>query len=647
MNEPSPEFPPHFDDMPMQRSISVRIVSVSVLALAIVLAMIAGTLWLSWQLEGGAAAINDAGSLRMRSYRLALVIQSLPLQADKVQAEMQQLEKTLDGLQRGDPARPLMLPEDPAIHRQYGKVLKIWHERLIPLVEAVIQGDTRAAPVFREQVDGFVGEINTLVLSVEHDNSGKTTLLRLSQAVLIVIAIVGTVAMIYLLYLWIIRPVGNLRAGLLKLGARRFDVRLPVETDDEFGALAQGFNAMAEELQAVYRDLEQRVRDKTALLEAQNADLAMLYEMAAFLAVPNSVEQQCKGFLQRILTRFAADGGSLRILDTSIRQLNLVVSENLGPEILSSEQCRKAHDCLCGQATQHGVAQLQDARRLPRSQILPCNEAGFSQIAAFRIASPQAVLGTFTLHFKIPHVLSAAELKLLETLGQQLGTALENTRLVKHERLLAVSEERNLVAQGLHDSLAQSLNFLNLQVQMLDKALQRQSHEDAAKILPLLQTGIKESYNDVRELLANFRTRLENMDVRQVMHSAIRRFQDQAAIEVEFMYSGEGASLSDEQKLQMLFILQEALSNVRKHAQTERVRVLVRNDDDFYIEVHDEGIGFQAEPNANVTPAGRHVGLHIMQERADRIGAQLTIVSTPGVGTRVGVLLRAAFRQAA
>ncbi|WP_211209861.1 type IV pili methyl-accepting chemotaxis transducer N-terminal domain-containing protein [Uliginosibacterium gangwonense] len=632
----------------MQRhSISFRIVTVSLLALAIALAMIGGTLWLSWQLEGGAAAINDAGSLRMRSYRLALSMQIQPLDAKRIDSEIQSLEKTLYSLHRGDPARPLVLPSELGIRKQYGLVLRLWDEHLRPLAEHAAKGDSHAAAAFGEQVNAFVAQIDILVSAVEHDNAHKTGLLRLSQAVLIAIAIIGTVAMIYLQYLWIIRPVASLQAGIANLATRRFDVRIPVETDDEFGELAQGFNAMAEELQTLYRGLEQRVRDKTAQLEAQNRELAILYEMAAFLSHPSSVEAQCRGFLQRILARFHADGGSLRILDQGDQQLNLVVSENLAPEVLQSEQCRKAHDCLCGESTRTGVAVLRDLRNTPRHRILPCNEAGFSQIAAFRIASPQAALGSFTLHFQQAYPISAAEMKLLETLGQQFGTALENTRLMKHERLLAVSEERNLVAQGLHDSLAQSLNFLNLQVQMLEKALVRTPHGEAEKILPLLRTGVQESYNDVRELLANFRTRLENLNIKQVLQAATRRFYEQSGIEVEFEYSGEGPTLSDEQKLQLLFILQEALSNIRKHAQTHSAQVLVRNDSDFYMEISDQGVGFDAAPLPQQSNAARQVGLHIMQERADRIGCQLTIASTRGVGTRIAVLLRAASRQTA
>ncbi|GAB2900759.1 type IV pili methyl-accepting chemotaxis transducer N-terminal domain-containing protein [Uliginosibacterium flavum] len=634
-------------DTPRRHSISVRIVTVSLLALLIALMMIGGTLWLSWQLEGGAAAINDAGSLRMRAYRLALILQTQPVDQISAFHEIQLLEKTLTSLQKGDPARPLVLPSELNIRKQYALVSNQWSESLRELATSAAKGNSISGVAFRGRVDQYVSEISTLVSAIEHDNARKTDWLRLSQGVLIAIAIVGTVAMIYLLYLWIIRPVLSLQAGIVDLASQRFDVRLPVETADEFGALAHGFNTMAEELQTVYRDLEQRVLDKTKQLAVQNSELSVLYEMAGFLSLPNSVEAQCKGFLQRIMVRFNADGGSLRVLNPENQQLHLVVSEGLPQSVLQSAQCRQAHDCLCGETTVTGIAVLRDLRNTPRHKLLPCNEAGFMCIASFKISSPQAALGSFALHFRDEHICAAAEMKLLETLGQQLGTALENTRLMTHERLLAVSEERNLVAQGLHDSLAQSLNFLNLQIQMLEKTLVRTPHDEVEKIIPLLRAGVQESYNDVRELLANFRTRFENLDIRQVLKNAVKRLHEQTGIQISFEYTGNGPALPEDQKLQILFILQEALSNVRKHAKTDSAHVMVRNDDDFYMEIMDCGRGFDINPTPASGEAVRRIGLHIMQERANQISAQLTIASTYGEGTRVALLLRSSSRQAA
>src|SRR3546814_19590449 len=95
--------------------------------------------------------------------------------------------------------------------------------------------------------------------------------------------------MIYLLYLWIIMPVLRLRDGLLRMTAGEFSTRLPVETRDEFGVLASGFNLMADKLENLYRNLENRVRRKTAELAAQNREIGPLYDIAAFLTHPHHI----------------------------------------------------------------------------------------------------------------------------------------------------------------------------------------------------------------------------------------------------------------------------------------------------------------------------------------------------------------------
>ena len=236
-----------------RQSISVKVITISVLALVVALAAIGYTLLLSWQLEGGAAAINDAGSLRMRAFRLAIALEhGAKNQLDDPAQEIRALEATLIALQHGDPRRPLFLPDKPAIRQQFQAVVFTWQHKLKPLVE---QHSDRPpallAAEYRAQVGAFFDQIQLLVKSIEEDNAQKITLLRSFQLLLVGMAMVGTVVMIYLLYLFIIRPVQQLRRGQEQLAHKNFAVRLPVESQDELGQLTAGFNQMATELQSV------------------------------------------------------------------------------------------------------------------------------------------------------------------------------------------------------------------------------------------------------------------------------------------------------------------------------------------------------------------------------------------------------------
>ncbi len=629
----------------VHRRLSTRIIFLSMIALAVVLAMVSGTLWLSWQLEGAAAAINDAGSLRMRASRVAIeLLLAQNGQEHQLAAQIIRMEQTLERLRKGNPARPLFLPDEPEIRDQFDKVSQDWLLNMKPVALRKIADDAPAS-TYLAMLPGFIEEANELVLMIERDNEAKTRLLRLSQFGVAIIASLGTVTVIYLLFLWIIRPVLRLQDGLRRMAAREFSLRLPVEGRDELGTLAEGFNRMASELQEVYRDLEARVSQKTAEVARRNRELEALYDMTAFLNLPGDAEAICNGFVQRVMQQFDADGGSVRLLDSQHDKLHLLAADGLSDELIAAERCQDVGECFSGKATKGASIVIDDLRHLyrmapPKTGCYRCIGEGFSSIAVIPIETQSGVLGSFSLHFREQRSLATTDRQLLETLGQHLGITLEHLRLSATARQLAVVQERTLVAQGLHDSIAQALNFMNLQIQLLDDAVTRNDLEETREIVPLLRCGIEESYQDVRELLHNFRAKLRHGDdIRQAIEETVARFQRQCntALQLAIRDSRDAPPLGPEQQLQVLFILQEALSNVRKHAHATNVAVTVEIGRDFRLIVEDDGEGFESVIVAQHSET--HVGLHIMRERAMRLAAQLSITTRPGTGVKVELVL--------
>ena len=623
--------------------LSTRIVISSVVALSLVLSMVGWTLWLSWQLAGTAAAINETGSLRMRANRIGLnLLRHDEAAQAQVVVDLREQGRILAHFAGDLPGRPLFLSTDAPLRQQFHAVTTRWDELADLAHEALVEGDSTA---YLAQLPGFVAEADRLVHVLEVGNASKTTRLRILQSVLIVMACLGTMAMIFLLYRWIIRPVQTLQGGIQRMAARDFSVRVPVNNTDELGVLAQGFNRMADELQSLYEDLGEHVRQKTAELERQNRQLSALYGMTAFLNKPNDIEALCRGFLQRVMDEFHAAAGSIRVLDPSGERLHIVVSLGFSSALQESEHCMRTDACFCGEATQRGTMIIRDFRKLPRPEEIGCMRDGFQAVSVFQIVTPEATLGTFSLHFRERTTMSPRELQLLEMLGQHLGAALDNQRLSIKARQLAVAEERNLVAQGLHDSLAQGLNFLNLQTQMLGSAVQQRRWDEVEEIVPLLKTGVSESYQDVRELLQNFRTRLGEESLRKAVDDTIGRFRRQTGLNVELhLDDRDGAPLHPDQQLQVLFILQEALSNVRKHAYASKVTVRIDNHRDFGMSIRDDGEGY--DPQEVAERSETHVGLSIMRERAARLGGQLQMCSAPGQGTEVSLYLSQSDRLA-
>ena len=639
--------------IPSHRKLSTRIVGALISFLTLSVAAISLTLCLSWQLEGSAAAINDTGSMRMNGFRLANMLSVAP-EGDMaarvaVARQINTISATIAGLQRGDPQRPLELPATAAIHQDFDRLTTHWQYEMRPAALALLEltGTARqvALKKYLLETEDFVIEVHALVRQIERDGATRTFWLRASQLALLALALAGTAYMIYLTFHIIIAPLTRLHDGMRRMTLQEFDVRLPVERPDEFGQLTHGFNQMADRIKTVYDNLEGLVAAKTAKFENQTRELGLLYDASAFLQRPQALEPLCEGLLERICDYFHADGGSVRVLDASRNNLHTVVRYGMSAQMIEREHCVKVGDCVCGDAVLRKVSVVHDVRNMAPGRKLKCHNEGFSTVAVFHMYAQQVHLGFFNLHFKEPTTFDAREQSLLETLGQLLGIAVENLRLGEREREVAVWEERNLVAQGLHDSIAQGLNFLNLQVQMLEQSVRDKKIDDIAEIVPLLHAGVQESYDDVRELLHNFRSRVVEGDLIAALETTVDKFRRQTGIAAKLIADLDGAPFPREQQLQLLFIVQEALSNVRKHANAPSVLVRLEDRIDFTLTITDDGSGF--DPAHLEGKGDEHVGIHIMRERANRIDAVLAITSAPGSGTSVTLILPQAQRRAA
>ena len=242
-------------------------------------------------------------------------------------------------LRLGDPARPLFVPDTPAIAAEFARFDAAWAD-LRPALEQVAAGGR--LDLSRGKFERFVAIVHELVATIEGDIARTTSLLRSVELALVALAIAGSVALIYLAFLFIIRPLHLLEGGLSRMAKGEFAARLPVESRDEFGALARGFNDMAERLQESYRTLEGRVADKTRSLAEQNARLATLYDMTAFLNAPNTLEGLCRGFLARLRVATGAAGGTVRLVSRESDTLHLFVHDGMPAGFAEKEHCLQA-----------------------------------------------------------------------------------------------------------------------------------------------------------------------------------------------------------------------------------------------------------------------------------------------------------------
>jgi two-component system nitrate/nitrite sensor histidine kinase NarX len=314
----------------------------------------------------------------------------------------------------------------------------------------------------------------------------------------------------------------------------------------------------------------------------------------------------------------------------------MLASQSLPQAMTDAENCLKAGDCHCGSAHAASGARVIAIRAMQPVRMQHCVQAGFETVVSIPIRLHERLMGEVDLFFHARITISEAERSLLESLTVHLAGAMENLRLDSLELEAAISQERGLLARELHDSIAQSLAFLKIQVQLMRDALAAGDGTQVQHVLGEIDVGVRESYGDVRELLMHFRTRTNSEDIEPALLTTLRKFEHQSGLKATLQMQGHGMPLLPDTQIQVLHIVQEALSNVRKHAHAGRVWLDVQQAPQWRLEVRDDGLGF-AEGDGG--PDETHVGMRIMAERAERLGAQLEVMSSPGRGTSVVLTL--------
>ncbi len=202
----------------------------------------------------------------------------------------------------------------------------------------------------------------------------------------------------------------------------------------------------------------------------------------------------------------------------------------------------------------------------------------------------------------------------------------------------AIIEERRRIARELHDGLAQSLGYLTLKTKQVSDSVSSQDTVKAITELNEIRKVVQDTYEDIREAIDQLSSEIRNIPIIPALTNYIREFGDNNGIKVQFDVSKPFPQLSPVAELQLLRITQEALTNVRRHAQASEVEVKLENNGEAVeMIIKDNGNGFSLE-DLEESPPGYH-GLNIVKERAEMLGGDFNISTAPGEGTALMVSL--------
>jgi two-component system nitrate/nitrite sensor histidine kinase NarX len=382
---------------------------------------------------------------------------------------------------------------------------------------------------------------------------------------------------------------------------------------------------------ATLAHLEREIRER-------NRRLALLNVVSTEASQSLDLEEVAAAITHNVMQALRAEAAGLALISEEDDELRLVAQSGSSLQIPHDNGSLGSHDCECKKALALGQAVV-----VPDSQesascagILGDKTPGTCISAPIR--SKGINIGAIFVARPTSRPFTLDERELVTALGSQVGPAIQNAQLFSKRGAIAVLEERQRVAREVHDGLAQTLGYLNVQMGIVDHLLASDELAKARAELETMTRVTREAYGGLRLAIMDLRTPLSPTGgLRRTLREYLQKFSLQTGIQCHFEgHRGSAAALSPSAEVQLTRIVQEALANVKKHAPAAEVWLSVEaNEQLVRVVIRDNGPGFDP---ANVPQSGRY-GLHTMRERAEGIGGSLVIESGADAGTRLEVTI--------
>jgi two-component system nitrate/nitrite sensor histidine kinase NarX len=590
--------------------------------------------------QGVATAVNQAGSLRMQSFRIATGLASLhlvdqPRYPHRPEELIEEFEQRFhsDRLTAAIPRQP-----DHQLRRAYERVAAQWNERIGPLVrrQANEPEQTANAPHsglpaggYLLAADAFVAAIDDLVRLLEEYAEGKIADLRAIQAVCLLLTVVVVTVSLVLIQRRLMFPLKELAVCAERARRGDFSERSRYVSDDELGRLGQAFNLMAEDLSKTYAELEQRVRDKTEDLAHKNRSLELLYTTSQQVNNIPITEEALVQVVMDVERKLGIGPGTIC----------------LGPEGETGAghrfaSTRPAHDEAAEYCWEQGCRACTAQATEIEDHLGP--DGARLRMMCFPIRERERQFGVLLIDLADGQILAPWQRQVLETVAGHIGTAIDSHNRAREDRRIALFEERGVIARELHDSLAQSLSYLKIQISRLDACLAGGDNAQRARqILAELRDGTTSAYRQLRELLTTFRLRMDGRGLGQALVETVQEFRNRSTVDIALDNRLPPSLLTPNEEIHVLQIIREALSNVSRHAHAKAATVSLRAHKGLVeVVVQDNGRGISASE-----PKIRHYGMTIMKERAISLNGAIEVTAMRDGGTRVQLQFRSLTAQ--
>jgi len=435
---------------------------------------------------------------------------------------------------------------------------------------------------YQDHIQQYVERIDTFVLALQHYAEHKMQLV-------VAISLAGGVGILLLVFMTlrgirrqVVAPLNHLVNASQHMEQGRFDIQAQdTHLPNELGLLSRTFNHMSAELHKHYRSLEISVEEKTRHLNEAHQQLEMLFKCSQALNT-SQIDTHCFRHIIQIVQEY-----------TGMSFLELQASDNWQ---------------LC-----EGVKKPeQETFSLP----VVMQETRFGE-----------------LRWQSENVVPEP---LMKSVATMLGRGLYFNQAQKHFQQLLLMEERATIARELHDSLAQVLSYLRIQLTLLKRAVP-DDNVPAQTIITDFSRELNNAWRQLRELLTTFRLTLNHSNLPAALQEALEGLQSQTRAKLDLDCRLSSLALDAQKQVHLLQIVREAVLNAIKHAEATEITVscVTAPDGEHTVYVRDNGIGIG---DASEPPG--HYGLNIMRERAERLGGTLGFSQPQNGGTQVCIRFR-------
>lgn len=515
-----------------------------------------------------AEAVNIAGSLRMQSYRLAY---ELANGSNELSGHLVQYQQSLNAPALRNLNR-FYVPGD--VRQKYLTLRQSWQA----LEKQILAGQPEN---YQANVASYVNQIDQFVLALQRYSEQKLTIVA-AISVMGYIAIIGLVLFcIRFMRRQVVTPLKRLVDASLRMQQRDFNhPPLDVSLPNELGVLSQTFTAMSGELAKLYQSLEQKVLEKTERLLQANRTLEVLYSCSQALSA-GQLDQRAFEKVLRIVR-----------LSEQLQCIRLNVQDSLSQWQVGSGE-------PLAEVAWHSLIILQDNKPL----------------------------GSLSWQ----HEQQPPNPHLMQSVTNMLSRGVYFNRAQKQHMQFLLMEERSTIARELHDSLAQALTFLRIQLTLLKRTLAGNSSL-ADEIIDDFDRALADAYRQLRELLTTFRLSIQDADLNAALQQVLEPLKLLTSAQIQLHCRLASQALNAQQQVHALQIVREAVLNAIKHADAEdiviRCDVSATGDNEIVICDNGSGIDSLDEPEG-------HYGLTIMSERAAHLGGTLQIRRGNSGGTEI------------